>query len=133
MLGPSGKPTLMISMGTFAISAFWHGFYPFYYVMFFECALFVELSKEVYRCRILFDFIPDNFLGFINLRHVLGNVSTMITLNYFGTSFNSLTFERGFTFGRMLHHFVFLGVPMVLFLFKALGLAKMAKKKELAL
>jgi len=93
MIAKGGKPTLAVSLGTFAISAFWHGFYPFYYVMFFMSALFVELSKEIYRCRILFSFIPSD------MRHPLANIMTMIILNYFGTSFNALTFERGLTFG----------------------------------
>ena len=127
MVEPSGKPTLLISLGTFTISAFWHGFYPFYYVMFFMCALFVELAKEVYRARILFNFIPEG------LRNPIANILTMIILNYFGTSFNSLTFERGNIFGKMLYHFIFILVPITLFMFKTLGLAKRAKKIEEAI
>jgi len=45
-------------MLTFIVSAFWHGFYPFYYVMFFFAAVLAELSKDVYRSKILFEFIP---------------------------------------------------------------------------
>ena len=127
MLGKGGKPTLAISLGTFAVSAFWHGFYPFYYVMFFMSAVFVELAKDVYRCRILFSFIPAG------LRHPIANILTMICLNYFGTSFNALTFERGFTFGRGQNHFVFICVPLALGLVKGLGLVKKAKKMEEAL
>jgi lysophospholipid acyltransferase len=127
MIEKGGKPTLAVSLGTFAISAFWHGFYPFYYVMFFMSALFVELAKEVYRCRILLSFIPEG------LRHPLANIGCMIVLNYFGTSFNALTFERGFTFGSGVNHFVFILIPIVLFLVKSLGLVKKAKKMEEAL
>jgi len=127
MLGKSGKPTLAVSLGTFAVSAFWHGFYPFYYVMFFMSAIFVELSKDIYRCRILFSFIPEG------LRHPLANIMCMIVLNYFGTSFNALTFERGLTFGAGVNHFVFILLPITMFLVKSLGLVKKAKKMEGAL
>jgi len=42
---------------TMTVSALWHGFYPFYYVMFIQTAFFVELSKDVYRSRALFSFM----------------------------------------------------------------------------
>ena len=46
-LTPGQKPTLYNNIATFIVSAFWHGFYPFYYVMFFFCALLGELSKDI--------------------------------------------------------------------------------------
>jgi lysophospholipid acyltransferase len=52
------KPGLINNLATFVTSAFWHGFYPFYYVMFFFCALLGELSKDIYRSRIFFRWIP---------------------------------------------------------------------------
>lgn len=55
---PGKRPGLKENMATFIVSAFWHGFYPFYYVMFFFCAIFNELCKEIYRSRYLFRFIP---------------------------------------------------------------------------
>lgn len=60
------KPGLWNSMAVFIISAFWHGFYPFYYVMFFFCAFFAELAKDVYRSRVFFRFIPHP------LGHIIG-------------------------------------------------------------
>ena len=53
------KPGLMNNMATFICSAFWHGFYPFYYVMFFFSAVLGELSKDIYRSRIFFRFLPS--------------------------------------------------------------------------
>ena len=55
---PGKKPGLKEQLMTMGVSAVWHGFYPYYYVMFFLCALLVELSKDIYRARILFSFIP---------------------------------------------------------------------------
>lgn len=48
------RPGMMNNMAVFICSAFWHGFYPFYYVMFFFCALLGELSKDIYRSRVFF-------------------------------------------------------------------------------
>ena len=57
-LKPGQKPGFLNNMATFLVSAFWHGFYPFYYIVFFFAALLVEVSKDVYRSRVLFRFIP---------------------------------------------------------------------------
>jgi lysophospholipid acyltransferase len=57
-LAKGQKPGLINNLATFIVSAFWHGFYPFYYVMFFFAALLGELSKDIYRSRIFFRFIP---------------------------------------------------------------------------
>lgn len=57
-LVPGKRPGLRNSMAVFIVSAFWHGFYPFYYVMFFFCAFFTELAKDVYRSRVFFRSIP---------------------------------------------------------------------------
>jgi lysophospholipid acyltransferase len=59
------KPGLMNNMAVFICSAFWHGFYPFYYVMFFFCALLGELSKDIYRSRVFFRWIPYPLNSFL--------------------------------------------------------------------
>ena len=104
------------------VSAFWHGFYPFYYFMFFMCGIFVELSKDVYRSRILLEWIPyPNFVA---------NQVVMLLLNYLGTSFNQLTFERGDNFGKGTNYFVFILLPVCLALSKIFNIVGMAKKME---
>ena len=57
-LVPGKKPGLRNNLATFIVSAFWHGFYPFYYFMFFSSAVLGELCKDIYRSRIYFRFIP---------------------------------------------------------------------------
>ena len=106
------------------ISAIWHGFYPYYYYMFFLCALTVELSKDIYRARILLDFIPDR------LRHPLGNFFTMLALNYMGTSFGLLSFEKGGNLAKGTNYVVIVTVVTLLVLIKSLGVVKYAKKLE---
>lgn len=48
------KPSAAVNFGTFIVSAFWHGFYPFYYVVFFFCALSTEANKDIYKAQFLF-------------------------------------------------------------------------------
>jgi len=106
----------MVTAGTFMISAFWHGFYPFYYFMFIMCGFYVELCKDVYRMRILFDFIPAPF------GHILATISVHFFLNYLGVSFDALTFERGMNFGQATNYLVYIAIPTLCIGLKLSGL-----------
>jgi len=80
-------------MATFVVSAFWHGFYPSYYIMFVFAAVLSEINKDVYRSKILFQkYIPSY------ARHYVAHFSNMLCMNYFGIIFQALTFERTFYF-----------------------------------
>lgn len=48
------KETIIV----FLVSAFWHGFYPFYYIMFFLAAILSEVTKDIFKSWILFQAIP---------------------------------------------------------------------------
>ena len=117
--------TLLVTFGTFTVSAFWHGFYPFYYFMFFMCGMMVELSKEVYRARALFDWVP--------MPNLFAYFFSMLALNFLGTSFNLLTFERGGIFGQATNYYVFILIPLFLVIFKIFDVVGMAKRKEKAM
>ena len=58
LVGPDQRAGTRESMATFMVSAFWHGFYPFYHVMFFFAAVLAEVTKDVYKCWIFFQWIP---------------------------------------------------------------------------
>lgn len=45
---PSPKLRSIAQHGTFILSAFWHGFYPAYYVFFFNFSILSEVTKMVY-------------------------------------------------------------------------------------
>lgn len=56
------------SFATFLVSGFWHGVYPFFYVMFFIAAILQECAKDAYKARHLwYTFIPKP------LRHIIAN------------------------------------------------------------
>ena len=122
VLTPGKKAGLYETFVTFMLSAIWHGLYPFYYVMFFFCAIIVELSKEIFRSRSLFTFLPPL------VSHILCNCLTMICCNYLGSALTMLTFERGGNFMRGTKGLPFIVLLVSLFLWKALGITKMAQK-----
>lgn len=37
---------------TLMVSAYWHGFYPGYFITFFHWALIVLINQEIYRIRV---------------------------------------------------------------------------------
>lgn len=121
---PGKRPGLYNSMAVFIISAFWHGFYPFYYVMFFFCAFFTEFAKDVYRSRVFFRFIPHP------LSHIIANVLTLMTMNFFGVSFCLLTLEKGGSFSKAMHHFVYIYVIVLFVIFRFGGIPRKAAKLE---
>jgi lysophospholipid acyltransferase len=64
------RPTFGQNMIVFMVSAFWHGFYPFYYVTFFLLFLFTEVAKDLYKGKkyLFYGLIPFPFV-----RHFLAN------------------------------------------------------------
>mmetsp|Transcript_30249 Transcript_30249/g.46265 ORF Transcript_30249/g.46265 Transcript_30249/m.46265 type:complete len:217 (-) Transcript_30249:30-680(-) len=121
------KPGLKETLITFTVSAFWHGFYPSYYVMFFLCACLTEVSKDVYRARILFRFIPDEYVNLV------ANILSMMVLNYLGVTFNQLTIERVKIFSGAMYHYILILLPLILIVFRTVNIVGIAKRKEKAL
>jgi lysophospholipid acyltransferase len=112
---------MFATSATFMVSAFWHGFYPFYYIMFFVTGLLVELSKDIYRARILFEWVP--FPG------VVCNFLTLLCCNYLGVCFNNLTFEKAGRFASATNYAIYIIVIVGLILAKGFNIVKMAKNK----
>jgi len=112
------------NMLTFLVSAFWHGFYPFYYIMFFMAALFVETCKDIYRARSLFAGIPAP------ISFIVAHFLVTLPMNYFGTSMCCLTFEKGWNFMKGTYSFVYILVPLTFVIVKMSGIVGYAKKLE---
>ena len=94
-------------MLVFLTSAFWHGFYPFYYIMFFLAAILSECTKDVYKSWVFFQAIPKR------VRYVCAHIISMSCMNYLGILIGALTFENG---GRFMAATYYL-IPAVLFVF----------------
>ena len=114
----------MNNMAVFVTSAFWHGFYPFYYIMFVFCAILSELAKDIYRSRIFFRWIPSP----LNL--IIANILSLLMMNFMGISFMLLTFEKGWRFSSSIYHFVYITITIFFVIFRFSGITKKAAKLE---
>mmetsp|Transcript_17223 Transcript_17223/g.21751 ORF Transcript_17223/g.21751 Transcript_17223/m.21751 type:complete len:146 (-) Transcript_17223:236-673(-) len=121
---PGKRPGMFENVMTFMVSAFWHGFYPFYYVMFFFAGILSEVAKDCFKARALFSFIPSK------LRPFVANFMSLFCLNYFGIWQNALTFKRGGAFTYGTFGIVPVGLIAVLVASRTLGLVKMAQRVE---
>ena len=120
LVEPGKKASWQANMSTFIVSAFWHGFYPFYYIMFFFAAILNEVAKDLYKARYLFKFIPKEIRPFV------ANLVTMLALNYHGCMFNALTFENGIKFGQATYFSIFILMVLILVVSRTLNIVKIA-------
>jgi len=70
----------------FLISAFWHGFYPFYYITFSCAVISTFVCKDIYNCWFIFRSIPSW------LRWLISFTLVQYHINYIGVLHSALTF-----------------------------------------
>jgi lysophospholipid acyltransferase len=121
---PGERPDLMVTVKTMLVSAFWHGYYPCYYVMFFYCGVYVVLSKEIFKSRALFEFIPPL------VQTVLLKIGHECLLHFIGSQMFALTADKGVNVSAALYHYVWILMPLALIIMKVGNCAKRAKKLE---
>jgi len=114
-------------MIVFLTSAFWHGFYPFYYIMFFLAAILSEVTKDIYKSWIFFQVIPKK------VRYFIAHLFSMCCMNYLGIIFTSLTFTNGGKFMARTYYCVPIGLFVVLALTRGLNIVGIATKKVKAM
>lgn len=73
---------------TYMISAFWHGFYPVYFLAFFLYAIFTEASKELYAACCRHSFMRSPIVM------IFVYVLTYLGVDYLGMLFDLLLFDR---------------------------------------
>jgi len=91
-LTPAGKkPTLGATIATYSISAFWHGFYPGYYLFFLVSAIYTEYAKDARRV-IRPMFLKSSSMKFIY--DIVGAFVTVWFLNWAGCAFLLLSWKN---------------------------------------
>lgn len=95
---------------TYVISAFWHGFYPMYFVAFILYAIFTEAHKELYAfcCRQRFMRSPL-ILAFIFILSYLGT-------DYLGMIFDLLEFEDVMNFMKGIYWIPLINIFLLIIL-----------------
>lgn len=106
------KTNFRATMATFMVSAFWHGFYPVYYTFFFFAALLAEATKDMYRARYFFTWMPAP------LKAIFCHFGSMLALDFMGISFKLLTMERAFRFYGTLYYYVPICLVLVIVLLR---------------
>ena len=126
LAGNGNRPSTKHYLITFMTSAFWHGFYPFYYVA-FTFALFASFAhKDVYGMWILFRGIPSA------VRTGACIVVNSFCVNYALCLQNALTFEKGLRFLSATWYAGFTSMILIIVAARVFGLLAMAKKMERA-
>ena len=100
--------------GTYFVSAFWHGFYPGYYMFFLFAALLTEtarVARRVLRPLFVTAERPERPRALKPLYDVLGVFCTMTLTNFGGIGFVLLSFEDTWRAWRALHFFGLVLVP----------------------
>eukprot|EP01133_Synstelium_polycarpum_P012201 gene12201-14279_t len=97
-LTPVGvKPTFMATLSTYAVSAFWHGFYPGYYIFFIFSTFLTEVAKDIRRkIRPYFVRGPEEtpIQPFKMIYDFVGHLVVAWWLNILGASFLLLNLEN---------------------------------------
>lgn len=108
---PSANRKFWAEQITFAVSAFWHGFYPGYYVFFFTMVFVNDLGKFYYQSD--FSFIP-----FSRALDTIWWFYTMFLANYVGVTFALLSLERSFVSMASLNYHPFAWIAITWLFFK---------------
>ncbi len=101
--------------GTYFVSAFWHGFYPGYYMFFIYAALLTEtgrLARRVLRPLFVTAEKPERPRPLKPLYDAAGVLATMTFTNFGGVGFVLLSFEDTWRAWRALHFYGLVGVPL---------------------
>ncbi|VDP49037.1 unnamed protein product [Schistosoma margrebowiei] len=108
---PSAYRTILV----FIISAFWHGFYPGYYIMFLSFALFTMTSRLWHRhCR---QYFRRSYLS-SQLYSVFTMIITNLIVNYGQAPFHLLDFYSSLKFLRVFYfipHLIAVGILFIYF------------------
>jgi lysophospholipid acyltransferase len=109
------KKAALASNLTFMVSAFWHGFYPSFYLCFFQLFLVQNVSKSIFTWKHAFKWIPEP-LAF-PLRWVLTNMFT----DYISCAFTILEVDKIYPFWSGMHFYVSIILSSLFFYFMFLG------------
>ncbi|KAL9962973.1 hypothetical protein ACROYT_G032132 [Oculina patagonica] len=90
------------TQAVFVLSAFWHGFYPGYYMAFPTCGLMVEAARKVRRtCRPYF----QRSRVVARIYDVMTCAVTMVCLTFTTVPFVALEFRIGLEYWRSMYYF----------------------------
>jgi lysophospholipid acyltransferase len=108
-----GKPTFYSTLLTYTVSAFWHGFYPGYYLFFVGGAIGTEVSKHGRRIFRRFFVTADDKPIYPRkfFYDVFTTIASQWTLCYLAFAFHLLSLERALEAWATLNY-----IPLIIML-----------------
>jgi len=122
------KPGTREQYATFAVSAFWHGFYPGYYLFFLWWPLFTQIAAGCRRSIRTFFLTKDGKEKYPAkyFYDVFSWVMTVLAANYLAISFQSLAFDKSW---KIYKSFYFAGHIVCIILWLSVKFDLLPKKK----
>jgi lysophospholipid acyltransferase len=119
------KKASFAANASFMISAFWHGFYPYYYVTFLLFFMIQQFSKTLYNCGDYFKIIPRPIQYFV--RWLMMNMLVNTTL----VAFFLLQFDKVGEYAKSIVYFPYIAITSLYILGKFMvpPKKKVAKKE----
>ncbi len=119
--------TAMASLITFMVSAFWHGFYPIYYVFFFQFYILEQICEFLEKDYDLFRYMEGkNFL----LNQAF-SVLTQCFCNYLGIIFSAIDIENGYKFTKNMYFSPPILIGLIFIVLRNLHIKKVNREKKL--
>lgn len=104
-------------LATYVTSAFWHGFYPGYYLFFLSGGVLTEIAREArrrLRPRVVkMDGTKEVFLQpYKTIYDILGIILVELALSYIGCAFLMLSWENALKSWGALHYFGHIAIAL---------------------
>jgi hypothetical protein len=98
-------------------SAFWHGFYPIYYVIFFAFAILTENTRDILRIKpLLTKLVPSQII-----QQLLCNVYCLYYVGFFMATHFALEVQKGITVAEAFYFMPYISIMVVFAIFKVSG------------
>lgn len=113
------------TLGVFVLSAFWHGFYPSYYLTFISAAFFVYAGRGIRRK--VRPYFQQNALA-RTFYSVITLLVTSFVVNMTGCSHYLMSFDNSFAFNKSFYWFIHIASAIIAIVLPA-GSTKKPKEK----
>ncbi|KAI8908342.1 MBOAT, membrane-bound O-acyltransferase family-domain-containing protein [Gorgonomyces haynaldii] len=123
------RVTLGATSATYFASAFWHGFYPGYYLTFMS-AVFITMAGRAIRRNLRPLFIaPGQFASYKTVYDYVGIFFTLTTMNYFFIPFMTRQFYSSFEIWRDTYFVGHVGAILTILILDKTNFGKILKKR----